>query len=82
MRSDSADPVDWSLYLVTDPVLGGGPDRVPAIVDAAVAGGVSIVQLRDKTADATTFTARAARLRDLLAGRGVPLFVNDRIPTA
>jgi thiamine-phosphate pyrophosphorylase len=82
VRSDAAAPADWSLYLVTDPVLGGGPGRVPAIVDAAVAGGVSIVQLRDKTADAATFTARAARLRDLLVGRGVPLFVNDRVRTA
>jgi thiamine-phosphate pyrophosphorylase len=78
----TADRIDWSLYLVTDPFFGGGPDLVPGIVDRAVAGGVSVVQLRDKTADAATFTARAARLREVLAGRGVPLFVNDRVGTA
>lgn len=41
---------DWTLYLVTDPDLGGGPERVPEIVDKAVKGGVSVVQLRDKHA--------------------------------
>lgn len=78
----TADAVDWSLYLVTDPVLGGGPDRVPGIVGTAIDGGVSVVQLRDKTADEASFTARAADLRDSLADRGVPLFVNDRVRTA
>ncbi|AGP30712.1 thiamine phosphate synthase [Corynebacterium terpenotabidum] len=73
--------IDWSLYLVTDPDLGGGPDQVPTIVDAAVRGGVSVVQLRDKSADPTEFTARAATLARSLAGR-VPLFVNDRVGAA
>lgn len=41
---------DWTLYLVTDPALGGGPERVPEIVDKAVKGGVSVVQLREKHA--------------------------------
>lgn len=75
-------PVDWSLYLVTDPQLGGGRDAVPDIVAAAVAGGVSVVQLRDKTLDDAQFTDRAAALADRLAGTGVPLFVNDRLRTA
>ncbi len=73
--------VDWSLYLVTDPRLGGGPDRVPGIVDAAVRGGVTVVQLRDKDASPGIFTARAAELRSVIADR-VPLFVNDRVDTA
>lgn len=77
----NSDPVDWSLYLVTDPQLGGGPELVPTVVDAAVRGGVSVVQLRDKDADGETFTARAAALAEAVADR-VPLFVNDRIATA
>lgn len=72
---------DWSLYLVTDPLLGGGPTYVPHIVDAALRGGVSVVQLRDKNADANTFTARAAKLATTIDSR-VPLFVNDRVETA
>ncbi len=72
---------DWSLYLVTDPQLGGGPAHVPGIVDAAVRGGVSVVQLRDKDATDELVTQRAAQLKDTLADR-VPLFVNDRVKTA
>lgn len=72
---------DWSLYLVTDPQLGGGPAQVPVIVDAAVRGGVSVVQLRDKDATDEVVTQRAAQLKDTLADR-VPLFVNDRVETA
>lgn len=72
---------DWSLYLVTDPRLGGGPDRVPATVDAALRGGVSVVQLRDKDASAEEFTDRASELAADVDGRA-PLFVNDRVETA
>lgn len=72
---------DWSLYLVTDPVLGGGPEDVPDIVDAALRGGVTVVQLRDKNADSATFTTRAAELAAVIDQR-VPFFVNDRVETA
>ncbi|MGO2516372.1 MAG: thiamine phosphate synthase, partial [Corynebacterium variabile] len=58
-----------------------GPAHVPGIVDAAVRGGVSVVQLRDKDATDEVVTQRAAQLKDTLADR-VPLFVNDRVETA
>ncbi|MDN6707365.1 thiamine phosphate synthase, partial [Corynebacterium glyciniphilum] len=74
--------VDWGLYLVTDPALGGGRDAVTGIVHKSLSGGVSVVQLRDKILDDDAFTARAAELADTLAGTGVPLFVNDRIDIA
>lgn len=75
--------VDWGLYLVTDPALGGGRDAVTGIVHKSLGGGVSVVQLRDKILDDDdAFTARAAELADTLAGTGVPLFVNDRIDIA
>ncbi|AHW64249.1 thiamine phosphate synthase [Corynebacterium glyciniphilum] len=74
--------VDWGLYLVTDPVLGGGRDAVADIVAKALHGGVSVVQLRDKTLDDDAFTTRAVELADILAGTGVPLFINDRIDIA
>lgn len=80
--SQSTSPVDWSLYLVTDPALGGGRDNVADIVSRAVAGGVSVVQLRDKDLDDSSFTGRAAELAEVLAGTGVPLFVNDRLAIA
>lgn len=42
--------IDWTLYLVTDPDLAGGRDNVVSIVQEAVRGGVTVVQLRDKEA--------------------------------
>ena len=47
-------PVDWSLYLVTDRRLAG--DRpLEEVVAAAVRGGVSAVQLREKECPAREF---------------------------
>jgi thiamine-phosphate pyrophosphorylase len=72
---------DPTLYLVTDPVLcaRGG---VVETVAAALAGGVTAVQLRDKTASDADMLALAARLKAILAPRRVPLIVNDRIDVA
>lgn len=41
--------VDWSLYLVTDPSYYS-PQELPDVISRAIAGGVSVVQLRDKHA--------------------------------
>ena len=49
---------------------------------AAVAGGVTVVQLRDKTADDESLTTLARALRESLAPLGVPLIVNDRVNVA
>lgn len=72
---------DLSLYLVLDPDLCAGLGMVET-TRAAVAGGVTMVQLRDK--DATTAgrieTGRA--LRQVLAGTGVSLIVNDDVEAA
>jgi thiamine-phosphate pyrophosphorylase len=68
---------DWSLYLVTDRTLLGKrhPEKVVA---AAVAGGVTAVQLREKNLPDREFIGIAARLKALLRPLGVPLIVNDR----
>lgn len=81
-------PVDWRLYLVTDPHLGGGREVVPRIVHDAVLGGVGVVQVRDKECDDDEFAARAAAVADAArragarVGRDVPVFVNDRLDVA
>lgn len=80
--------VDWRLYLVTDPHLGGGRDAVPGIVYEAVLGGVGVVQVRDKECDDDEFAAHAAAVAEAVAractdtGRDVPVFVNDRLDVA
>lgn len=72
---------DLSLYLVTDRGLSLGRSTVD-IVRAALAGGVTCVQLREKHCATREFMAEARAVRELLAGTGVPLIINDRIDVA
>lgn len=69
------------LYLVTDRELIGDRD-FDAVVLAAVDGGASYVQLREKDATTRDFVDAARRLRPALAERGVPLIINDRVDVA
>jgi thiamine-phosphate pyrophosphorylase len=74
-------PIDYSLYLVTDRGWARGRST-PAIVAAAVRGGVTCVQLREKTCSTREFIEAAARLKALLKPSGVPLIINDRVDVA
>ncbi len=74
-------PIDLGLYLVVGPdVTGGRPVR--DVVLAAVAGGVTAVQLRQKEGRTRDFVDRARALLPDLRARGVPLIVNDRVDVA
>ncbi len=72
---------DPTLYLVigSDAVRGRA---VTDVVAAAVRGGVSLVQLREKTLPDAEVIARARALIELLTPSGVPLIVNDRVEAA
>jgi thiamine-phosphate pyrophosphorylase len=70
--------IDLSLYLVAGPADCANADLV-ATVREAVAGGVTVVQLRDKKASDEDFVALGRQLKQLLAGTGVPLVINDRV---
>lgn len=72
---------DLSLYLVTNRELARGRSTVD-IVRAAVAGGATCVQLREKHASTRDFLNEAKAVRALLAGSNVPLIINDRIDVA
>lgn len=69
------------VYLVTDPNLCPGPTLVETVT-AAVRGGVSFVQLRDKDASTRDRIAAACALKAALAGTGVPLVINDDVDAA
>lgn len=69
------------LYLVTDqPSLKGR--TLTDVVRAAVQGGVTCVQLREKQLNSRDFHALAVALMDLLQPLGVPLVINDRLDIA
>jgi len=72
---------DLSLYLVTDPALTAGRGLLETVA-AAVDGGVTLVQLRHKDGPARALVEAGRALRALLAPRGIPLIVNDRVDVA
>ena len=75
------DRIDYALYLVTDRALSRG--RATAeIVRAAVAGGVTCVQLREKHCGTREFLEEARALRVVSRALGIPLIVNDRVDVA
>ncbi|WP_138731937.1 thiamine phosphate synthase [Modestobacter excelsi] len=73
---------DPTLYLVTDTALCA-PRSVPAVVAAAVAGGVTAVQVRDKTASRRDLLALTRAVQEVLAPTPrVRLVVNDAVDVA
>jgi thiamine-phosphate pyrophosphorylase len=72
---------DPSLYLIADPTATAGRP-LEAVVAAAVAGGATLVQLRDKQAGTRQLLDAARRLLAILRPRGIPLIVNDRVDVA
>ncbi len=72
---------DLSLYLVTDPEMTARRGLVETVA-AAVAGGVTIVQLRDKTGPARALAEAGRALLVHLRPLGIPLLVNDRVDVA
>ena len=72
---------DLRLYLVTDQALCRGR-TLADVVDAAVQGGATCVQLREKQLSTRELLDQALALKALLAPRGIPLVINDRIDVA
>lgn len=70
---------ELAVYLVTDTAQCGGAAGVVETVRQAVAGGVTLVQLRDPSASDDEFVALGRELVDVLAGTGVKLLVDDRV---
>ena len=73
--------IDYSLYLVTDRGLAGGRATLD-IVKAAVRGGTTCVQLREKDCSTLEFIQQALSIKEYLSSQGVPLIINDRLDVA
>ena len=69
------------LYLVTDPELCSQYGLLETVRDA-VRGGVTAVQLRDKTATTSALVKMGRDIATGLADTGVPLIVNDNVEAA
>ena len=73
--------IDYSLYLVTDRGLARGRSTLE-IVSAAVHGGATVVQLREKDCSTRDFIEQALAIKEFLKDCGVPLIINDRVDVA
>jgi len=74
-------PLNLALYLVTDPEMTARRGLLETVA-SAIAGGVTIVQLRHKDGPARPRVEAGRALKALLARHGVPLIVNDRVDVA
>ena len=73
--------IDYSVYLVTD-----HRDKTDAeflkVIEEAINGGTTIVQLREKTASTKDFYQLALKVKEITSRHDVPLLINDRIDIA
>jgi thiamine-phosphate pyrophosphorylase len=73
--------IDYSLYLVTDRGLARGRSTFE-VVKAAVSGGVTCIQLREKNCSTLEFIEQAQAIKNFLGARKIPLIINDRLDVA
>lgn len=73
--------LDLSLYLVTDRNLTLNRPLLE-VVEQAVKGGVTVVQLREKDCSSKAFFEEAIKLKKLLSTYDIPLIINDRLDIA
>ncbi len=64
------------LYVITDSILLPG-DSVLSAVAAAIRGGATLIQYRDKTSSGTEQSRLASELQKLCSASNVPLIIND-----
>jgi thiamine-phosphate pyrophosphorylase len=69
------------LHVLTDREWSRGRD-ILEVVNAAIDGGATVIQLRDKTASTRTLIEEGLALRELTRKRGALFIVNDRIDVA
>lgn len=81
MENPTNGKFDYTLYLVTDRNLMSTKD-LETTVEKAIDGGVTMVQLREKSASSREFYEQAVRIKKITDGHGIPLIINDRIDIA
>ena len=72
--------INLSLYLVTDN--SENEEKFLKTIQEAILGGVSVVQIREKTAETLEFYNLALKVKEITAKYNVPLIINDRVDVA
>lgn len=69
------------LYVITDPDLSRGRSHIE-VAELAIAGGATVIQLRDKKAHTRKLIEVGQALRDITRRSGVTFILNDRVDVA
>ena len=72
--------IDLSLYLVTDD--SSDEEQFLNTIEEGIKGGVSVVQIREKTAETLDFYNLALKVKKITSKYNVPLIINDRVDVA
>ena len=72
--------VDLRLYALVDPAVAGG--RTLPDLARLIAPSTTLVQLRDKHGSTRAMIEEARALEEVLAPKGIPLLINDRVDVA
>ena len=72
--------IDLSLYLVTDK--SSDVEKFLKTIEEAIKGGVSVVQIREKTSETLDFYNLALKVKEITTKYNVPLIINDRVDVA
>lgn len=73
--------MDWTFHVITDSKRSRGRSHLE-VAQAAIRGGATVVQLRDKEATTRELVETGRVLRDLIREMGVTFIVNDRVDVA
>ena len=72
--------LDLSLYLVTDK--SDDVEKFLKTIEEGIKGGVTVVQIMEKTADTLDFYNLALKVKEITSKYNVPLIINDRVDVA
>ena len=72
--------INLSLYLVTDK--SDDVEKFLNTIEEAIKGGVTVVQIREKTAETLDFYNLALKVKEITSKYEVPLIINDRVDVA
>lgn len=70
----------YRLYLVTDEHQDN--ETLTKVVKGAIAGGITAIQVREKSSNIRRFIERALIVKQLLVDTNIPLIINDRVDVA
>jgi thiamine-phosphate pyrophosphorylase len=76
-----SDRLDLAVYVILDRDFTAGRSLVE-VAQAAIQGGATVLQLRDKSSDLHRFYADAQAILAIARAAGVPLILNDRVDIA